>query len=400
MRRLSNLALDGWGDGLMARTTLVLAAILVATAIVAGPSSAEENEAAAVCAAVDSSDVAVYRLKRLARGYNLTGWLDRNPSRVPDETLLASLNSKGFNHVRLPIDGEALMPMFAAPDVRHDKLVALDRAVTKLLGFGYAVIIDMHPGARFSALHRHSPDDGYRQLEIAWRDIATLFADRAPDQIFFELLNEPRIRQSVWERQARQLAAAMRRVAPDHTLIYGTANAQDIHTLTSSSPLEIPNVVYAVHFYDPMVFTHQGLEWGGETPLRYLKHVPFPLRQSNRQAEEIVEALTFQRRDKAAALLHDALAQGWDDQQVAQAFVPLAQWALRYRKPIIVDEFGVLRLHVNLEDRSRWLRAVRVAAEKYCFGWTHWEFAEGFGFLNESGTAIEPKIAAALLGGG
>ena len=54
--------------------------------------------------------------------------------------------------------------------------------------------------------------------------------------------------------------------------------------------------------------------------------------------------------------------------------------------------------YAGLGDRSRWLRAVRMAAERYCFGWTNWEFAEGFGFLNVSGSEIEPEFAEALLG--
>jgi hypothetical protein len=39
-----------------------------------------------------------------------------------------------------------------------------------------------------------------------------------------------------------------------------------------------------------------------------------------------------------------------------------------------------------------------MAAERCCFGWTNWEFAEGFGFLNASGSDIELELAEALLG--
>ncbi len=41
---------------------------------------------------------------------------------------------------------------------------------------------------------------------------------------------------------------------------------------------------------------------------------------------------------------------------------------------------------------------MRTTAELYCFDWTHWEFAEWFGFLNDAGTDIDPDIAKALLG--
>lgn len=77
---------------------------------------------------------------------------------------------------------------------------------------------------------------------------------------------------------------------------------------------------------------------------------------------------------------------------------PAADWALRYRRPIIVDEFGVLGRYANLADRARWLAAVRTVAESYCFGWTHWEYDEGFGLLDASGQQVEPALAKALLG--
>ena len=90
--------------------------------------------------------------------------------------------------------------------------------------------------------------------------------------------------------------------------------------------------------------------------------------------------------------------ENWDDRRIAQALAPAADWALQNRKPVIVDEFGVLGRYAGLPDRARWLAAVRSEAERYCFGWTHWEFDEGFGFLDEAGKQIEPALANALLG--
>jgi endoglucanase len=146
-------------------------------------------------------------------------------------------------------------------------------------------------------------------------------------------------------------------------------------------------------------FTHQGLDWAGEdNPLRYLRGVPFPLRQGDAGADSLVSDLTARGQTEAASRLQDAMTEGWDDERIRAAFAPVGAWAIEYRKSIIVDEFGVLGRYAGLEDRASWLRAVRMAAERYCFGWTHWEFAEGFGFLNASGSDIEPERAKALLG--
>jgi endoglucanase len=132
--------------------------------------------------------------------------------------------------------------------------------------------------------------------------------------------------------------------------------------------------------------------------LRYLQGAPFPLRQDDPVAEALIAKLTLQGHPLSAARLQAAMAEGWDEARIQAAFAPAADWAARYRKPVIVDEFGVLGCYAGMGDRSRWLRAVRIVAEQNCFGWTHWEFAQRLGFLNASGTEIEPDLAEALLG--
>jgi endoglucanase len=141
-----------------------------------------------------------------------------------------------------------MMPAFANADAVNDRLTELGQAVSLLLKLDYAVIIDMHPGSRFKALHGDDPDRALQQLEAAWRLVATRFASTAPDRIFFELLNEPSVRQSVWTEQAGELAAFIRRLAPNHTLIYGPAGSQNVRALEAMTPLDVSNVVYAVHF--------------------------------------------------------------------------------------------------------------------------------------------------------
>jgi endoglucanase len=401
--RILNGEVVSQGEGLnrpMWRAIATFAAVLAASAALASPPAKDNRDPVpgALCAAMRSSDVPAERLERLARGFNLTGWLDQDTPRQPDLDVLKRLRAKGFTHIRLPVDGEALMPDFANAGAIDDRLNALDEAVSRLLALGYAVIVDMHPGSRFKALHVEDPDRGLQQLEAAWRLIAARFAGRDPGLVFFELLNEPSVRQSVWEGQAEALAAMVRGLAPNHTLIYGPAGSENVQALAAITPLAVANVVYAVHFYEPMAFTHQGLDWAGDSPLRYLQGVPFPLHQGDPAAEALIATLTLQGHAESVTRLQAAMAEGWDQARVQAALAPAAEWAARYRKPIIVDEFGVLGRYAGMADRSRWLRAVRIVAEHNCFGWTHWEFAQGFGFLNASGTDIEPDLAEALLG--
>lgn len=380
---------------------LLVSGVLISSASPLAETSSNANAPSPqlVCESVHSGDVPPIRLERLSRGFNLSGWLDSETPRRPDSELLARLRRLGFTHIRLPVEAEALMPAFARAADASLRLAELEEAVGLLLKLDFGVIIDMHPGERFQTLHDTDPDGALEQLAAAWRQVATRFAGRDPDRVFFELLNEPAPPQLVWQPQAEALAAAIRAIAPDHTLIFGPAGFQTVSALAGSAPLSIRNVVYAVHFYQPMEFTHQGLDWGDEdSPLRSLRGVPYPLRNGDPRAEALVKQLVRASQTETAAQLKEAMAEGWDDDRIAAAFAPLARWALDHGKPIIVDEFGVLGRYANAKDRSRWLRAVRIEAERYCFGWTHWEFDQAFGFLNEAGTDADPHLAKALLG--
>ena len=67
---------------------------------------------------------------------------------------------------------------------------------------------------------------------------------------------------------------------------------------------------------------------------------------------------------------------------------------------MIINEFGVLGWKTAPADRARWLRAVRTAAEHHCIGWTHWDYADSFGFVRRiDGREIpDETIVEALLG--
>jgi endoglucanase len=44
----------------------------------------------------------------------------------------------------------------------------------------------------------------------------------------------------------------------------------------------------------------------------------------------------------------------------------------------------------------RWIQTVAKFAEANCFGWAHWEFAQGFGLLNDNQKLDEPVVRALL----
>jgi endoglucanase len=104
----------------------------------------------------------------------------------------------------------------------------------------------------------------------------------------------------------------------------------------------------------------------------------------------LLNDLALLGRDQSAELLRSQLREPWTEERVADEIGKAGTWALRYQRPVILNEFGVLRWKAAPADRYRWLRAVRRAAEAQCIAWTHWDYAEGFGFMERIGDREVP----------
>jgi len=375
-----------------------LAGLLLGTALAVLPASARA-QTQGDCAFLAEATVPARRLAALARGFNLPGWLDGSATRRPDMGTLTALHRRGFTHIRLPVTPERLMAAFSVPaDIARDR-AELDAALDRLLALGFAVSLDLHPGERLSHLHKTEPERAFALIDALWRELARHHARRPADRLFFEILNEPAVSRPVWESQGPRLAATIRANAPDHTIIFGTTDFQQIAALPSAPPLALPNVVYAVHYYAPMAFTHQGLDWSDD-PLRDLHDVPFPLSRADRKAERLLQELRVAGRTAAAEELAKALREPWDARRVAGEVARAGDWARRHGRAVVLNEFGVLAWKAPVVDRLYWLETVRRAAEQACVGWTHWDYADAFGFVRRVGETEIPDQAVlrALLG--
>jgi endoglucanase len=93
------------------------------------------------------------------------------------------------------------------------------------------------------------------------------------------------------------------------------------------------------------------------------------------------------------------LRKPWTEDRVAAEIALAGPWIVRHRRPVIINEFGVLAGKAPAPDRARWLRIVRRAAEAHCIGWAHWDYADGFGFVRRVGDREVPdeQILKALL---
>lgn len=327
----------------------------------------------------------------LKRGFNLQGWLNQSRPRRPDPALLASLARLGFTHVRLPFSPQLLFSNFETSFLNE-----LDFALDQLIGMGFTVSLDNHPGSQFTDGYEEKPDDGYARLLRAWMAIADRVKSRKPDKVLFDLWNEPQIDASLWREHATKLIGALRAVDPDRTVVFGEAPYQRYEPLIEARPLPFKNVVYAIHYYDPMTFTHQGSTWF-PGPLGHLKGVPFPALADDARLKKIEDDLIAAHQREARDDLAKDYKDGWTAERIGGEFAKMGAWAKANKVHIIINEFGAYKGAAPPDSRQTWIKTVRQAAEANCMGWTHWELLDGFGFVGADGRTLDTGVTDALL---
>jgi endoglucanase len=233
-------------------------------------------------------------------------------------------------------------------------------------------------------------------LRDAWSRLAPVIKRYPPGAVLAELLNEPDIDPGRWQTEAGQLAAFVRQLLPQTTLVVGPTNWQRADSLPNFRPLDDPNVVYAIHFYDPMAFTHQG-HWDPEDPLSNISGLPYPIQPDSAVVKDMRQQLVDGNKTRALHELDHAIGLARQGDVVAMQLEPAVAWQKQFSRPLIVNEFGVLKAQAPPESRLRWLRSVVDFAEQHCWGWTHWELAQGFGLLDDKTGKPDASVMRALL---
>jgi endoglucanase len=353
--------------------------------------------------AVAGSGIAQQHLARLRHGINLSRWFAQlaDPSSYSKEHFesaitehdLALIRTIGFDHVRLSVDPRPMFHEKQADQIASDYLNQLDAALKMLLDQGLAVDIDIYADSDFK--ERLITDDEFvEQFADFWRALARHWSALDPDRVFFEILNEPggndRYR---WYGIETKLATAIREVAPQHTIIAAGAQWSDEDDLVFLEPLRDPNVIYAFHFYEPYVFTHQGATWSTNY-WHFLKGVPYPSTPDN------VQKVMEQVPDPVHRLAIERYGMDhWDATRIDGEVSQAASWANHWNVPVICNEFGVYRKNADPGDRAAWILDVRTALEKHGIGWAMWDYDGGFDVVNrQDGKSVPDEATVRALG--
>jgi endoglucanase len=342
------------------------------------------------------------RAQHLKKGINASEWFAQSSkdysaartNRYIDAQDIALIKRLGFDHVRLSVDAAPLeQDPRGADGLNAEFLARLDRAVDTMLADGLAVQLDLHPEDSYKQQLR-AGDESVNRLIALWRHLAAHYAIRDPERVFFEIMNEPEVADAHrWAEIQARVAAAIREVAPRHTLIATGPNYSSISDLLTQSPLSDGNVIYAFHFYDPHAFTHQGANWGLSW-WKYTHGIPYPPTESSMQE------LLKQIPDAPARFEFEHYwLDRWDAHRIQLEIDAVSAWGKSNHVPLICNEFGVYRQFSDAQSRSNWLRDVHTALETDGIGWTMWDYRGGFGVVyKEDGkpARVDAAVVVAL----
>jgi aryl-phospho-beta-D-glucosidase BglC (GH1 family) len=353
------------------------------------------------------SSVPASRLAHLRHGINLSEWFaqvydPRGYTKEHFETWttsadIALIKSAGFDHVRLSVNPEPMMDAARHSGGSAEYFGYLDAAMKMILDAGLAVELDMHPDSDFKA--RLKDDDFVERFADLWRTVAKHYSSPSwdSDRVFFEILNEPEMRDPYrWYGVEAKLAAAIRRGAPSNTILAAGARWDDDDDMIFLEPLRDPNVIYVFHFYDPHIFTHQGATWGSYY-WRWVSQLHYPSDPQNAAAvaQKVPEAIS-----RLSVIRYGQ--DHWGPERVEAEINQAADWAKQNHVPLVCNEFGAFRYGVEPQDRAAWIKDVRTSLERHEIGWAMWDYSGGFGVGTKKdgkATLDENTVRALGLGG-
>lgn len=338
------------------------------------------------------------RLAALARGLNVTHWLRFPPSRAEADIVnylrdsdLKALKDSGFTFIRLPVDPA----LVALPDgrLRPEALRQVEAIVRRITAAGLAVMVEPHP---VTSTGFDSSQAARQSVFAFWQSLAPVLARFPPEKVFLELLSEPifRGKEAEWYAMQERLAAELRAAAPRHTLVGSGTSWSAIDGLLPLAPLADANVIYTIHFYWPMAFTHQGADWASPV-FRDLRGLPWPAAPTAACQAALPPQASPQATQVAAWYCREA----FDADRLVREVARARAWADQHQAAVVVGEFGGGCFVRDRAARLRWVRDARLAFEANRFGWAMWGLDNCQGFGADSRTrdfTLAPDMLAAL----
>lgn len=288
------------------------------------------------------------------KGINFGGWFSQcaydetHFDNFITEDDFATVSLWGLDHIRLPVDYDII----ESPDGKiNEKIISrIDRVMNLCEKYSLNTVLDLHKTAGFSFdtysenEHGFFEDRNYQEhFYRIWEYLAKRYGCFS-DRIAFELLNEVTDKEYIteWNRIVRKCIARIRTFAPDTLIFVGSYWNNDAEAVKDLDAPFDSKVIYNMHCYEPLKFTHQGAYW----------------------TEKI---------DPEARYSFDS--SGITSEMFEKLFSSAIKKAVGNNTGLYCGEYGVID-RISPEDSLKWYRTIHEVFEKYNIGRCAWTYKQ------------------------
>ena len=309
------------------------------------------------------------------KGVDLGGWLsqcDYSEERLDhfiEEPDFAKIASWGADHVRLPVDYNIVQTEDGS--FIEDGFERIAKAIAWAKKNGLNIVLDLHKTKGFSFDQAHG-ESGFFDSEklqgefyALWEEMAKRFGND-PEHVALELLNEITDQSFIdaWNRISAECIKRIRKIAPDVLILLGSYWNNSPDAVKDLAAPADENVIFNMHCYDPLTFTHQGAYW---IPGDFDQNARYSFEECNIDADYFKEK-----------------------------FASAVETAKKYNSPLYCGEYGVID-RVSPEDTVKWYKAIHEAFEDLGIGRSAWSYKEmDFGLSDERMSGVIEELVKYL----
>ena len=239
-----------------------------------------------------------------------------------------------------------------------ETVTEIDHMLPLCRELGLRLVIDLHtpPGGTDSGqMSIFQNKECQKKFIEAWDKLAKHFQNE-PAVWGYDLLNEPaegKVASGLmdWRTLAEFVARRVRDVDARHAIIIEPGAHGGWSNLPFFPPLDVPGVIYSVHMYDPLRFTHQGVLEGMDSGVTYPGEIE---------------------------------GKFWDREALRRLLEPVREYQKDYNVPIFIGEFSAPRWAPG-DSAAVYLRDCITIFEEYGWDWAYHSFREWHGWNVELG---------------
>ncbi len=289
----------------------------------------------------------------LKHGINLSNWFtDFSAVQPLTASMRFRLRSRAGGIrpcVRIPINPESLG--FSISEASTGRVLfdfaGLDAAIDNARNRGLSVILDIQPGDGLLSEMEQDPRTEPAMIALCSTGSPTITAKTySVGTMVYELLDSPRYNSvGAYHNLVSDIVSGLHDVAAKNTIIVDMPKQASVDGFAGFTPLTTGTVRYAFHFYEPYLFTHQGLKMASSfgRSLRNFRNLPYPAAQVNAGDQLCADRVRSDRgQDRACRLCRQRIGT-----RAGRRLPRVSSWRpigrRRTSATVICTEFGVVR---------------------------------------------------------